>query len=158
MNEMESRPIGRHRGIGFVILMIIITLGIYGLYWIFITFAELRAHRGQGVSGIVGMLLALVPVSIFLLPSYIGHTYAEADRPKPMTGLTGIWALVPLVGSLIWLIKVQGALNRYWAGADEAPAMAAAPPEVTAAPEVAAPPEAPAAPPETAAPDSTEEV
>jgi len=111
-----------------VILLMLITLGIYALYWIFITFAELRAHRGTGVSGIVGLLLALVPVSIFLLPSYIGNMYADAGRPKPMTGLTGLWALVPLVGSLIWVIKVQGALNRYWgaAGEEEAPASAPA--------------------------------
>jgi hypothetical protein len=124
MMEASDRPVGRHRGIGFVILMMIITLGIYGLYWIFITFAELQAHRGQGVSGIVGLLLALIPVSIFLLPSYIGRMYEEAGRPKPMTGLTGLWALVPLVGSLIWVFKVQGALNRYWGAAEEAPAAA----------------------------------
>ena len=126
MSEMASRPVGRHRGVGTVILLMIVTFGIYGLYWIFITFAELQAHRDEGVSGIVGLLLALVPVSIFLLPSYIGNMYADAGKPKPMTGLTGLWALVPLVGSLVWVIKVQGALNRYWGSAEEAPAAAPA--------------------------------
>lgn len=126
MSEMASRPVGRHRGVGTVILLMIVTFGIYGLYWIFITFAELQAHRDEGVSGIVGLLLALVPVSIFLLPSYIGNMYADAGKPKPMTGLTGLWALVPLVGSLVWIIKVQGALNRYWGSAEEAPAPAPA--------------------------------
>ena len=127
MNEMESTlPVGRPRGVGTVILLMIVTLGIYGLYWIYITFAELQAHRGEGVSGIVGLLLALVPVSIFLLPSYIGHMYDEAGKPKPMTGLTGLWALVPLIGSIVWVIKVQGALNRYWDSASEAPAAASA--------------------------------
>ncbi len=115
MSQMEStRPLGRPRGVGTVILLLIVTLGIYGLYWIYITFAELQAHRGQGVSGVVGLLLALVPVSIFLLPSYIGEMYAEAGQEKPMTGWTGLWALIPLIGSIVWVIKVQGALNRYW--------------------------------------------
>jgi len=100
--------------VGTVILLLIVTLGIYGLYWIYITFAELQAHRGRGVSGVVGLLLALVPVSIFLLPSYIGEMYAEAGQEKPMTGWTGLWALIPLIGSIVWVIKVQGALNRYW--------------------------------------------
>lgn len=136
MMEASERPIGRHRGVGTVILLMIITLGIYALYWIFITFAELRAHRGTGVSGIVGLLLALIPVSIFLLPSYVGNTYAEAGRPKPMTGLTGLWALVPLIGSFVWVIKVQGALNHYWGAAEDMPE--AAPAETPAA-EPAAP-------------------
>ena len=49
-----------------------------------------------------------------------------AGKPKPMTGLTGLWALVPLIGSIVWVIKVQGALNRYWDSASEAPAAAPA--------------------------------
>jgi hypothetical protein len=115
MNEMESaRPVGRQRGVGTVILLLLVTFGIYGLYWIYITFAELQAHRGEGVSGIVGLLLALVPVSIFLLPSYVGEMYAERGLERPMTGWTGLWALIPLIGSIVWVIKVQGALNRYW--------------------------------------------
>jgi uncharacterized membrane protein YhaH (DUF805 family) len=115
MNEMESaRPVGRQRGVGTVILLLLVTFGIYGLYWIYITFAELQAHRGEGVSGIVGLLLALVPVSIFLLPSYVGRMYAERGLDRPMTGWTGLWALIPLIGSIVWVIKVQGALNRYW--------------------------------------------
>jgi len=114
MSNGSTGPLGRQRGIGFVILMFLITLGIYGIYWIFITFAELRAHRGQGVSGLVGLLLALIPVSIFLLPSYVGRAYQEDGRPAPISGLTGVWALIPLVGGIIWLIRVQGTLNGYW--------------------------------------------
>ena len=30
-------PLGKQRGIGFAILMFIITLGIYSLYWVFKT-------------------------------------------------------------------------------------------------------------------------
>ena len=29
-------------------------------------------------------------------------------------GIYGLWFLLPLIGSLIWFIQVQGALNRYW--------------------------------------------
>ena len=78
--------VGRHRNPLVVLLLSIVTLGIYLLYWIYITFAEVRAHRGQGTSGIVGLLLALIPVSIFLLPSHVGDMYAEAGKTKPITG------------------------------------------------------------------------
>jgi hypothetical protein len=119
-------PLGRPRSVGSVIVLILVTFGIYGLFWIYLAFAELRAHRGEGVSGGVGVALALVPVSIFLLPSYVGQMYKEDGQEPPVTGLTGLWALIPLLGSLIWLAKVQGALNRYWTAKAESPEAATA--------------------------------
>ena len=136
--------VGRHRNPLVVLLLMIVTLGIYGLYWIYISFAEVRAHRGKGTSGIVGLLLALIPVSIFLLPSHIGDMYAEAGKTKPITGYTGLWALIPLLGGIVWLFKVQGRLNEYWATA-EAPAAAPAA-EAEPAPEQGEPAPAPAEP------------
>jgi hypothetical protein len=132
--------VGRHRNPLTVTLLAIVTLGIYLLYWIYITFAEVRAHRGKGTSGIIGLLLALIPVSIFLLPSHVGDMYAEAGKPKPITGYTGLWALIPLVGGIVWLFKVQNRLNEYWAGASQEAAPAAAEPE--AEPTAEAPPPA----------------
>ena len=126
--------VGRHRNPLVVLLLAIVTLGIYMLYWIYISFAEVRAHRGKGTSGIVGLLLALIPVSIFLLPSHIGDMYAEDGKTKPITGMTGLWALLPLVGSIVWLFKVQGRLNEFWGMAGQE----------TAAPAEQAPPAEPA--------------
>ena len=156
-------PLGSPRGIGFGILLYIVTIGLYGWYWAFKTQEEMKRRTGDGIGGVIGLVIWIVinPVSAFVIPSEVGHMYRKDGKPAPMTGWTGLWLFpfgVFIVPAIVWFVKVQGALNRYWAGADEAPAMAAAPPEVTAAPEVAAPPEAPAAPPETAAPDSTEEV
>ena len=33
---------------------------------------------------------------------------------KPVTGLTGFWVLIPLVGWIIWVVKVQNAMNDRW--------------------------------------------
>jgi hypothetical protein len=127
--------VGRQRNPLVVLLLMLVTLGIYGLYWIYISFAEVRAHRGKGTSGIVGLLLALIPVSIFLLPSHVGDMYAEAGKAKPVTGMTGLWALIPLVGSIVWLFKVQGRLNEYWATATPEDEAAEAPAEAAPAAE-----------------------
>ncbi len=63
--------------------------------------------------------------------------YAEAGKPKPITGYAGLWALIPLVGGIVWLFKVQNRLNEYWAGASQeaAPAAPAAEPAAEPAPE-----------------------
>jgi hypothetical protein len=111
-----DRPIGRQRGIGFVILMSIFTLGIYSIYWYYTSFEMLKNYRKQGVNGVVGTLLAFVIVSIFLLPAYVGRMYNEDGNPNnPVSGLSGFWVLIPYVGGIIWLYKVQTALNQFWA-------------------------------------------
>jgi hypothetical protein len=45
-----------------------------------------------------------------------------------MTGWTGLWVLLPLVGWFVWVVKVQGALNRYWQSHEATSAPAAAQP------------------------------
>ena len=112
----NAGPLGRPRGILFVILISIVTLGIYHLYWVFKVFEELKQHTGVGIGGVLGLVIAIFIgiVNGFVLPSEIGTMYARDGRTKPMTGWTGLWLLLPIVGWFVWIVKVQGALNRYW--------------------------------------------
>ena len=66
-----SGPLGQPRGIGFAILLAIVTLGIYTLYWVFKTQDEVKEHSGIGVGGVVGLVIYIVlsPVTWFLIPS-----------------------------------------------------------------------------------------
>ena len=109
-------PLGRPRGIGFAILITIVTLGIYTLYWVFKTQDEVKEHSGIGVGGVIGLVIYIVlsPVTWFLIPSEVGKMYRADGREAPFSGWTGLWMLLPLVGLFVWFIKVQGALNRYW--------------------------------------------
>jgi len=43
--------------------------------------------------------------------------YQRAGQAKPVSGMTGFWNLIPLVGFIIWIVKVQGALNGSWEAA-----------------------------------------
>jgi len=111
-----SGPLGQPRGIGFAILLAIVTLGIYTLYWVFKTQDEVKEHSGIGVGGVVGLVIYIVlsPVTWFLIPSDVGKMFKADGREAPFTGWTGLWLLLPIVGAFVWFIKVQGALNRYW--------------------------------------------
>jgi len=62
--------LGKRRGIGFGIVVYVVTLGIYGLYWVYVTFDELKRW--------------IFPFGILIVPA------------------------------IVWWVKVQGALNRYW--------------------------------------------
>jgi len=116
----NTGPLGQPRGVGFGILMFIITLGFYGWYWSFKTHEEIKVHTGEGLGGVLGLVVWIVAsfVSAFVIPSEIGKMYRKDGREPPVTGWTGLW-LVPggilVIPAIVWFVKVQGALNRYWA-------------------------------------------
>jgi hypothetical protein len=125
----NTRPLGEARGIGFGILMFVVTLGFYGWYWAYKTEEEMRQHTGEGLGGVLGLVVWIVinPVMAFVIPSEVGKMYKKDGQGPPMTGWTGLW-LFPfgflIIPAIIWFVKVQEALNRYWEGK----AGAAAPP------------------------------
>jgi hypothetical protein len=122
-------PLGKPRGIGFGILLYIVTLGIYSLYWVFKTEEETKQHTGEGLGGVLGLVIWILlhPVMAFVIPSEIGKMYAKDGQQPPMTGWTGLWLFpgwVLIIPAIVWFVKVQGALNRYWEGKAPAPATA----------------------------------
>jgi hypothetical protein len=53
----NSRPVGQPRGIGFGILLFIVTFGFYGWYWVFKTEEEMKQHTGDGIGGILALVI-----------------------------------------------------------------------------------------------------
>ncbi len=115
----NTGPLGNRRGVGFGILLFIVTLGFYSWYWAFKTQEEVKLHSGQGIGGVLGLVIWILlnPVSAFVIPSEIGKMYEKDGRQSPVTGWTGLW-LFPfgflIVTAIVWFVKTQGALNDYW--------------------------------------------
>jgi hypothetical protein len=109
-------PPGQTRSIGISILLAIVTLGIYTYVWVYKTHKEIRRFSGRGAGRGLGLLLYifLSPVTWFLIPSEVRELYEGRGRQSPVRGVTGFWILLPIAGPLVWFIKVQGALNRFW--------------------------------------------
>ena len=120
------------RGIGFGILMYIITLSLYGWYWVYKTMEETKQHTGDGLGGVLGLVVWILisPVSAFVIPSEVGRMYRADGREPPVSGWTGLWLFpfaVFIIPAIVWFVKVQGALNRYWESKSaSAPAASAA--------------------------------
>jgi hypothetical protein len=127
----NTGPLGQPRGIGFGILLFIVTLGIYGLYWVYKTSEEMKQHTGEGIGGVLGLVVWIVvgAVMAFVIPSEIGNMYKKDGQEPPVSGWTGLWLFpfgIFIIPAIVWFVKVQGALNRYWEGKAPAGATAAA--------------------------------
>ena len=109
----------KRRGVAFVIVMSIVTLGLYLIYWDYKTFQEVRTYRGRGIGGILGVIASILIVGRFVLPAYVGRMYSDAGQPKVVSAWTGLWTFFPLLGLFVWLSSIQGALNDF-IGLDEA--------------------------------------
>jgi len=113
----ERGPVGNTRSIGLSILWFILTLSIYGIVWVYKTQEEVKRYSRNGVGGVLGLVIYILisPVTFFVIPSEIRYMYEDLDGQKsPVSGITGLWFILPIVGMIVWFVKVQGALNRYW--------------------------------------------
>jgi hypothetical protein len=114
--EAVRGPLGKPRSIMKSILLAVVTLGIYTYVWTYKTHEEIKAHSGQGIGGVLGLVIYLLisPVTYFVVPSEVRKMLEADGRESPVRGVTGLWFLLPLIGSIVWFVKVQGALNDYW--------------------------------------------
>jgi len=110
---------GHRRGVGLGIFLFVITFGFYGWYWVYKTQEEMKQHTGEGLGGVLGLVIWILisPVSAFVIPSEVGRMYTRDGQSPPVTGWTGLW-LFPfgflVIPAIVWFVKVQGSLNRYW--------------------------------------------
>ncbi|KQV77900.1 hypothetical protein ASC64_03535 [Nocardioides sp. Root122] len=108
------------RSTGTCIALCIVTLGFYSLYWFYKTHEEMKRHTNSGLGGGVALLIGLFAsfVMWFLTPSEIAGMYERRGMRSPVSGATGLWALLLGwafgLGLIIWFVKVNGALNAYW--------------------------------------------
>jgi hypothetical protein len=115
----NTGPLGQPRGVGFGILMYIITLGIYSYFWSYKTAEELKKHTGDGIGGVIALVIQFVisPVNAFIFPSEIGKMYVKDGQTPPVNGWTGLWLFpgaILIIPAFVWWFKVQGSLNDYW--------------------------------------------
>ena len=69
----------------------IITLGIWGIFWVYRTSEDLKKYNRDGLGGVVGVLLAifLSVVLLFTIPNEIKNMYERDGRESPVTAVVG---------------------------------------------------------------------
>lgn len=111
-----SGPPGQPRSALVVILLTIVTFGIWTLVWSFQNGDELKRYSGRGLGGVAYLFITLFvsPVTMFLLASEVEQLYRADGKEPPITTIWGLWFLLPIIGNLIWYLRIQSALNEYW--------------------------------------------
>jgi hypothetical protein len=101
---------------GLTILLMIVTCGIWGVFWTYRTSEDLKKYNGDGLGGVLGLVvyLLLSIVLMFTIPNEIKNMYERDGRESPVTAIWGLWFLLPIIGHIIWYLKVQDALNEFW--------------------------------------------
>ena len=107
---------GAYYSTGLVILLMIVTCGIWGFFWTYRTNEDLKQHNGDGVGGALGIVIyfLLSVVLMFTIPSEIEKMYQRDGRQSPVSTLWGLWFLLPIIGNIVWYVQVQKALNEFW--------------------------------------------
>lgn len=113
---VPERVGGAFYSTGLVILLSIVTLGIWPYFWVYRTSEDLKGYSGEGLGGWLAVVLWFVihPVVMFTMPNEIRNAYERDGRSSPVTALWGLWFLLPLIGHIVWYVRVQSALNDFW--------------------------------------------
>jgi hypothetical protein len=108
--------IGKPRSIGLVILLSIVTFGIWTWVWSYQNGEELKQHARTGLGGVAYLLITIfiAPVTMFLMASEVEQMYRREGKEPPITTIWGLWFLLPLIGNLIWYVRIQRSINDYW--------------------------------------------
>ncbi|MGB5532872.1 MAG: DUF4234 domain-containing protein [Acidimicrobiia bacterium] len=112
----SDTPIGTPRSVGLTILISIVTLGIWTWVWSYMNGEELKNYRRDGLGGIAYLLFTIFisPVTMFLMANEVEQMYREAGEEPKITTLWGLWFLLPLIGNIIWYVRIQNAINEFW--------------------------------------------
>ena len=109
-------PIGKPRSVGLVILLSIVTFGIWTIVWSYQNGEEIKQHARTGLGGIAYLFITLLisPATMFLLASEVEQLYRREGKEPPITTIWGLWFLLPLIGNIIWYVRIQRSINDYW--------------------------------------------
>lgn len=113
----SSKPGGKVRNPWMVMLWMILTLGIYGLFYIYKTSNEIHVYRESGINGLIMLILSIIPivgmVTIFLIPKYIKDMHKENGKDCSLDWYYGFLTIIPF-GAFVLIYMMQNRLNQFW--------------------------------------------
>jgi hypothetical protein len=108
--------IGKPRSIWLVLLLSVVTFGIWTVVWSYQNGEELKQYARTGIGGVGYLFITflIAPATMFLMASEVEQLYRTEGKEPPITTIWGLWFLLPLIGNIIWYVKIQRAINDFW--------------------------------------------
>ena len=108
--------LGRRRSVGLVILLSIVTCGVWTFVWSYQNGDELKRWAGDGLGGALYLIITIFvsPVTMFLMAGEVEQLYRREGKEPPITTIWGLWFLLPIIGNIIWYVRIQRSINDYW--------------------------------------------
>jgi Domain of unknown function (DUF4234) len=100
---------GQIRRTGICVLLTVCTLGIYIFVYNYKVHFEMKRYSGRGVGGGIALLLTFIAnvAMPFVTPAEVGSLYSLRGERPPVSGWTGLWYLVPVIGGyIVYIIAV----------------------------------------------------
>jgi len=93
-----------------------VTFGFWTWIWSYWNGEELKIYRRDGLGGAAFLLFTIFiyPVTFFLMANEVEKMYVDAGEEPRITTMWGLWFLLPLIGNIIWYVRIQKALNDFW--------------------------------------------
>jgi hypothetical protein len=114
--DTGHNPIGKPRSVGLTILVTIVTFGFWTWIWSYWNGEELKNYRRDGLGGVAYQFLTILitPVNKLLMANQVEKMYLDAGEEPRITTMWGLWFLLPLIGNIIWYVRIQNAINEFW--------------------------------------------
>lgn len=114
--QLPRGQVGSTANAGTVIVLSIVTLGIYTFIWTYRQFEDFKRYSGQGLGGGLGVVLGIFvnPVVWFMIPIELKNLHEAEGEQSPVEPIIGLWFLLPIVGNFIWYLKMQEVINNFW--------------------------------------------
>ena len=99
----------KYRNMLVQVILVIVTFGIYSIYWFYVTTNELHTANGKGEAGGLWTILLFIPIANLFSYWHQSMEYAEfVDDKYPGIAIFILWLLFSPV---VWFL-VQADLNR----------------------------------------------
>jgi hypothetical protein len=99
-----------------VLLLSVVTFGIWTVVWSYQNGEELKQYARTGIGGVGYLFITflIAPATMFLMASEVEQLYRTEGKEPPITTIWGLWFLLPIIGNIIWYVKIQRAINDFW--------------------------------------------
>ena len=86
---METKVFGSKRSVAKVIILTLVTLGIYGIYWYYKVLSEIKEHTGRDYSPWLRLVMLFIPFLnfyvIYKIPADMNEHFKEEGSKQSLS-------------------------------------------------------------------------